>query len=120
MRVVLQLPRGNLEVVQPRALVLLAVAQALQAGQYDTAWDLAANNRCGNVATSMTADMFPGMAVAQALRVGQYDTEWDLAANNRCGNVAVCMAAGTASNSRFDLVTDVWPPTRSVAMWLPE
>lgn len=40
-----QAPRGNLELVRPRALVLPAVAAALDAGDYERAWSLATVNR---------------------------------------------------------------------------
>ena len=43
--VVLQMPRGNLETIWPRALVLAAVAHALDAADYAAAWDLTARNR---------------------------------------------------------------------------
>lgn len=39
------LPRGNLEAVSPRALVLAALALALQGGDYGEAWRLAASQR---------------------------------------------------------------------------
>ncbi|BDA44195.1 Elongator complex protein 1 [Coccomyxa sp. Obi] len=42
---VLQLPRGNLETVSPRALVLAALAHALLADDYAAAWRLATVNR---------------------------------------------------------------------------
>ena len=41
----MQLPRGNLEAVRPRALVLPAVAAALDGGDYASAWALCAANR---------------------------------------------------------------------------
>lgn len=41
----LQMPRGNLEVVKPRMLVLAAMAAALQERQYTAAWELATANR---------------------------------------------------------------------------
>ena len=44
-QVVLQMPRGNLEAVRPRALVLPAVAAALDARDYAAAWALATTNR---------------------------------------------------------------------------
>lgn len=43
--VVLQMPRGNLEGVSPRALVVPAVAQALAQGRYAYAWRLASLQR---------------------------------------------------------------------------
>ena len=43
--VVLQMPRGNLETVAPKALVLPAVACALRAGRYKDAYKLAAKQR---------------------------------------------------------------------------
>ncbi|KXZ43844.1 hypothetical protein GPECTOR_79g123 [Gonium pectorale] len=43
--VVLQMPRGNLEGVAPRGLVLAALLGALRAGQYGEAWRLAAVQR---------------------------------------------------------------------------
>jgi len=43
--VVLQAPRGNLEIIRPRALVLPAIASALDAGNYRKAWSLATVNR---------------------------------------------------------------------------
>ena len=43
--VVLQMPRGNLETVAPKALVLPAVACALRAGRYADAYALAAKQR---------------------------------------------------------------------------
>lgn len=43
--VVLQAPRGNLEIIRPRALVLPAIASALDAGHYQEAWSLATVNR---------------------------------------------------------------------------
>lgn len=43
--VILQAPRGNLEIIRPRALVLPAVVQALDAGDYRKAWNLASVNR---------------------------------------------------------------------------
>ncbi|KAL4420046.1 hypothetical protein ABPG77_007485 [Micractinium sp. CCAP 211/92] len=42
---ILQMPRGNLEAVRPRALVLPAVAAALDAGEFAAAWELATTNR---------------------------------------------------------------------------
>lgn len=42
---VLHLPRGNLETVRPRALVLPAIAAALAARQYGDAWRMAVVNR---------------------------------------------------------------------------
>lgn len=42
---VLQMPRGNLETVNPRPLVLTAVAAALQQQQFAEAWDLATASR---------------------------------------------------------------------------
>lgn len=39
------MPRGNLEGVSPRALVLAAVAEALNAHDYAAAWDIAGTNR---------------------------------------------------------------------------
>ncbi|CAK0773220.1 hypothetical protein CVIRNUC_004042 [Coccomyxa viridis] len=42
---VLQMPRGNLEVVSPRALVLAAIADALLADAFGEAWRLATVNR---------------------------------------------------------------------------
>lgn len=47
--VVLQLPRGNLETVCPRALVLAAITQALQEGRFADAWQLATVNRVRNI-----------------------------------------------------------------------
>jgi len=44
-RVVMQMPRGNLEAVAPRMLVLAAIADALQARAYAAAWELATTNR---------------------------------------------------------------------------
>eukprot|EP00887_Chlorella_sp_A99_P002271 scaffold10.g2271.t1 len=44
--VILQMPRGNLELVQPRSLVVPAIASALDAGDYASAWALATTNRC--------------------------------------------------------------------------
>ena len=43
--VILQAPRGNLEIIRPRALVLPAVVQALDKGSYAKAWNLATINR---------------------------------------------------------------------------
>ena len=43
--VVLQAPRGNLEVIRPRALVLPAVGCALESKKYKNAWTLATVNR---------------------------------------------------------------------------
>ena len=43
--VVLQAPRGNLEIIRPRALTLPAIASALDAGHYKKAWSLATVNR---------------------------------------------------------------------------
>lgn len=43
--VILQAPRGNLEVIRPRALVLPAVAQSLDDQDYRRAWSLATINR---------------------------------------------------------------------------
>ncbi|CAL5218701.1 g412 [Coccomyxa viridis] len=42
---VLQMPRGNLEVVSPRALVLAAIAEAILENNYGDAWRLATVNR---------------------------------------------------------------------------
>ena len=42
---VLQMPRGNLETVCPRALVLAAIAEALDQRRYAEAWRLAILNR---------------------------------------------------------------------------
>ena len=41
------MPRGNLEAVAPRMLVLAAIATALQERDYATAWELATTNRVG-------------------------------------------------------------------------
>lgn len=43
--VVLQMPRGNLEGVYPRALVVAAILKALTLGKYSKAWRLATANR---------------------------------------------------------------------------
>ena len=43
--VILQAPRGNLEIIRPRALVLPAVVLALDQGSYAKAWNLATINR---------------------------------------------------------------------------
>jgi elongator complex protein 1 len=40
-----QMPRGNLEGVSPRALVLAAIAHALVHHDYKTAWILATTHR---------------------------------------------------------------------------
>lgn len=40
------MPRGNLEGIQPRLLVLSAICDALQRRAYGTAWRLAVVNRC--------------------------------------------------------------------------
>ncbi|KAK9859824.1 hypothetical protein WJX84_001803 [Apatococcus fuscideae] len=42
---ILQMPRGNLETVCPRPLVVAAIADALQGHEYDRAWELAVDNR---------------------------------------------------------------------------
>ncbi|GAX74696.1 hypothetical protein CEUSTIGMA_g2144.t1 [Chlamydomonas eustigma] len=42
---VLQMPRGNLESMSPRALVLAAITQSLDCKQYAEAWRLAGSNR---------------------------------------------------------------------------
>jgi elongator complex protein 1 len=42
---VLQLPRGNLEAVRPRALVLPEAAAALDAGRYGAAWRVCTADR---------------------------------------------------------------------------
>ncbi|NDC60766.1 MAG: hypothetical protein EBZ60_01915, partial [Betaproteobacteria bacterium] len=42
---VLHLPRGNLETIQPRALVLPAVAAALAVKDYGRAWRMVVVNR---------------------------------------------------------------------------
>jgi hypothetical protein len=44
--VVLVLPRGNLEAISPRLLLLAAVVDALSRGEHSTAWSLAVSNRC--------------------------------------------------------------------------
>ena len=44
---VLQMPRGNLEGVFPRPLVLAAIARALDRAQYARAWRLATVHRVG-------------------------------------------------------------------------
>jgi elongator complex protein 1 len=43
--VIMQAPRGNLEIIRPRALVLPATIQALESHEYDKAWSLATVNR---------------------------------------------------------------------------
>lgn len=43
--VVLQLPRGNLETISPRLLVLIGVATALGARDYATAWGMLTRHR---------------------------------------------------------------------------
>jgi hypothetical protein len=42
---VLVMPRGNLEGICPRLLVLAAITNALDCGAYSRAWDLAVTNR---------------------------------------------------------------------------
>lgn len=42
---VLVMPRGNLEGICPRLLVLAAITDALDCGAYGRAWDLAVTNR---------------------------------------------------------------------------
>lgn len=44
-RVVLQMPRGNLETIHPRILVLCTIADCLNKEMYNEAWDLASTNR---------------------------------------------------------------------------
>ncbi|GMH34369.1 hypothetical protein BSKO_02203 [Bryopsis sp. KO-2023] len=43
--VILQMPRGNLETIHPRVLVLCAIVEALNEKQYQEAWELATTNR---------------------------------------------------------------------------
>lgn len=43
--VILQAPRGNLEIIRPRALVLPAVVEALDGKEYKNAWSLSSVNR---------------------------------------------------------------------------
>lgn len=43
---VLVMPRGNLEGICPRLLVLAAIAEALDAAAFSTAWELAVTHRC--------------------------------------------------------------------------
>ena len=40
-----QMPRGNLEVVEPRSLVLASVADALDTRNYSSAWQIARQSR---------------------------------------------------------------------------
>lgn len=42
---VLQMPRGNLETIHPRILVLCAIADHLNKEMYDEAWELSTVNR---------------------------------------------------------------------------
>jgi elongator complex protein 1 len=42
---ILQMPRGNLETVSPRLLVLAAILGHLRAGSYQVAWKLAGSQR---------------------------------------------------------------------------
>ncbi|KAL3149903.1 hypothetical protein ABBQ38_013268 [Trebouxia sp. C0009 RCD-2024] len=44
-RVILQMPRGNLEGICPRVLVLAGIAAHLQRGEYGKAFELTSNNR---------------------------------------------------------------------------
>ena len=53
---VLIMPRGNLEGISPRLLVLAAITEALHIGHYRTAWELAVNNRCVRAVQEGVAD----------------------------------------------------------------
>ena len=48
-----QMPRGNLEVVAPRMLVLAAIAATLQERDYASAWELATTNRVSEGTTQV-------------------------------------------------------------------
>ncbi|KAL4852847.1 Elongator complex protein 1 [Chlorella vulgaris] len=69
-QVVLQMPRGNLEAIRPRALVLPAMAAALDAGDFAAAWELATVNRLDlNVLVDYAWPRFLGLADAFAEQV---------------------------------------------------
>jgi elongator complex protein 1 len=68
---VLQMPRGNLEAVRPRALVLPAVAAALDAADFAGAWQLATANRLDlNVLVDHAWPRFLAQAPAFVQQVG--------------------------------------------------
>eukprot|EP00983_Pelagomonas_calceolata_P092094 1157626-Pelagomonas_calceolata.AAC.16 len=68
------MPRGNLEAVAPRMLVLAAIADALQARAYAAAWELATTNRVsvrvGAVRMRVGAVSVRVGAVSVSVRVG--------------------------------------------------
>ena len=86
---VLQMPRGNLEAVRPRALVLPALVGALDAGSYGLAWRLAAENRLDlNVLVDHAWPAFLARAPAFVAAVGDDQALGDLLAALRPGSVA--------------------------------
>ena len=86
---VLQMPRGNLEAVRPRALVLPAVACALDAVDYGLAWRLATENRLDlNVLVDHAWPVFLRRAPAFIAAVADDQALCDLLAALRPGSTA--------------------------------
>ncbi|KAK9849951.1 hypothetical protein WJX84_009719 [Apatococcus fuscideae] len=86
---ILQMPRGNLEVVCPRPLVVAAIAHALQGKEYGSAWELAVDNRVDlNLLVDFCWPAFLGNAAAFVQQVPGDQDQADLLAALRPGSTA--------------------------------
>jgi elongator complex protein 1 len=75
--VVLQMPRGNLETIYPRALVLAAIRRNIEAEQYDAAFLVCRNQRVDmNILHDHDPDRFltnVGVIITQIKRIEHID-----------------------------------------------
>lgn len=74
----MQMPRGNLEGIAPRSLVLTAVADALDAHNYARAWDMCTTNRVRGSAHIILHRRFTCAAVCRSHTAGRLIICWQL------------------------------------------